>query len=268
MKSILKQSQILVLAGLFIAFNACSTSSSDEEDLTLTSINSVVIDGYTVKLSALDKLETGDNYLFWELEKEGKSIDIETMTVTPMMDMGTMKHAAPFKTPKRYRERNKYFEGMIVFSMPSGDMGSWVINFTITTKDGQTIEGSIDVEITSSWRFTSVRDKDKNVYLITWSRPSVPTMGNNKLNIMVHTKESMMSFPAVSDAEVIIYPFMDMGSGEGHSTNFTAPVSKGNGLYEGSINYSMSGTWTTSVQLVVANDTLPEVIFEYTVKAK
>ncbi|MFA5667908.1 MAG: FixH family protein [Balneolaceae bacterium] len=268
MKSILKQSHILVMAGLFLAFNACSTSNSNEEDLSLTPINTVVIDGYTVKLSALDKLETGDNYLFWELEKEGKSIDIETMTVMPMMDMGTMKHAAPFKTPKRYKERNRYFEGMIVFSMPSGDMGSWTINFTITTKDGQTIEGSIEVNIASSWRFTSVKDKDGKGYFITWAKPSVPKMGNNNLAILVHTKESMMSFPAVSDAEVIIYPFMDMGSGEGHSTNFTAPVSKGNGLYEGSINYSMSGTWTTSVQLVVANDTLPEVIFEYSVKAK
>jgi len=64
MKSILKQSHILVMAGLFLAFNACSTSNSNEEDLSLTPINTVVIDGYTVKLSALDKLTTGDNYFF------------------------------------------------------------------------------------------------------------------------------------------------------------------------------------------------------------
>jgi hypothetical protein len=78
----------------------------------------------------------------------------------------------------------------------------------------------------------------------------------------------MMNFPPVSDAEFLVYPYMDMGGGSGHSTDFTNPVATGNGMYEGDINYSMSGVWTTSVELTVNGEILPEVVFEYSVQAK
>lgn len=85
---------------------------------------------------------------------------------------------------------------------------------------------------------------------------------------MVHTRETMMSFPPVENAVLEIYPYMDMGGGSGHSTEFTAPEAEGSGYYEGSINYSMSGTWTTSVTLTAGDATLPEVVFEYSVQAE
>jgi len=85
---------------------------------------------------------------------------------------------------------------------------------------------------------------------------------------MVHTRASMMNFPPVADAELEIYPYMDMGGGSGHSTEFNPPEATGNGYYEGSINYSMSGTWTTSVTLTIDGDTLPEAMFEYSVLAQ
>ncbi len=268
MKSTFKQSHVLVMALLFIAFNACSTSDSDDNDLVLTPINSVVVGDYTVKLSSETELETGANALYWALEKAGKSVEMKSMTMMPMMDMGTMMHSSPYENPIKFEESDNYFKGMAVFIMPGGEMGSWSINFTIVTENQETIEGTLAIDVASSWKLTSVKDSAGDSYFISWVEPNDPVVGSNELTFLVHKRATMMSFPAFADAEVVIYPYMDMGGGQGHSTNFTAPSNKGNGVYEGDINYSMSGTWTTSVELVVANDTLPEVIFEYSVKAK
>jgi hypothetical protein len=124
------------------------------------------------------------------------------------------------------------------------------------------------IEVVSSWRQTSVKNSAGDVYYITWLEPYQPVSGNNDLKFMIHKRTSMHSFPPVSDAKLIIYPFMDMGGGNGHSTDFNTPTATNDGLYEGSINYSMSGDWTTSVQMIADGDTLNEVVFTYPVQAK
>ena len=254
----------------FVLFFVASCSSSDNSDtsLDLQPINSVTVDGYSISLESDRELETGSNTLYWKVEKDGKSVDIESISITPMMDMMTMEHSTPVEQPVVNPQDSEYFYNMAVFIMPSGEMGTWSISFDIVTKNDVTISGDISVDIASSWRLTSVKDENDKIYFITWMTPEEPVMGNNDLRYLVHTRETMMNFPAVSDVELIIYPYMDMGGGSGHSTDFNAPVAKGDGMYEGSINYSMSGVWTTSVHIVAENDTLPKVTFEYSVKAK
>ena len=85
---------------------------------------------------------------------------------------------------------------------------------------------------------------------------------------MVHKRESMMSFPPVNSAELVVYPYMDMGGGSGHSTPFETPVAMGEGMYTGSINYSMSGTWTTDITLQIEGESLTLPTFEYSVQAR
>jgi hypothetical protein len=256
---------IAIIVLVFTA-TSCDTSNSGP-DLELIPINSVTVDGYTISLEAEKELETGANYLYWKFDQGGDPVDIRSFTITPMMDMETMTHSTPHTQPEEAEDDDRYLKNRAIFIMPSGSMGSWTINFELLTQNDEIITGEMPVEINSSWKLNSVR-KDDKVYFITWYAPQVPKSGNNDLIFMVHTRESMMNFPPVADAEMEVYPYMDMGGGSGHSTDFTNPVAKGNGFYEGDINYSMSGTWTTSVELIVANDTLPEVVFEYNVQAK
>lgn len=260
------QKMAIITFLLFLA--SCSSSDNSDVSLDLQPVNTVTVDGYSINLESDKDLETGYNTLFWKVQKDGESVDIESFTVNPMMDMMTMQHSTPVEQPIVNPIDNDYFYNMAVFIMPSGEMGSWSISFEIITKNDITISGDISVDVASSWRLTSVRDDNSNVYFITWMAPEDPVIGNNELRFLVHKRESMMNFPATSDAELEIYPYMDMGGGQGHSTDFTTPVSKEGGMYEGSINYSMSGVWTTSVKLIAGNDTLPEATFEYSVKAK
>ncbi len=46
-----------------------------------------------------------------------------------------------------------------------------------------------------------------------------------------------------------LYPYMDMGAGEGHSTPFLAPTHVGDGHYRGEVNFIMSGGWDMTVRM-------------------
>lgn len=251
-------------------FSSCdlTDSSEPEPELDLVSVGSVKTDGYTVSVEAETGLITGANELFWKVERNGDLITPESVTITPLMDMGDMVHSTPYRQPAIADEDDRYFSNMAIFIMASGQMGSWSIGFDITLPNQDVLTGEIPVEVDSSWRLTSVQDEDDNIYFITWLEPKEPVTGNNTLGFIIHTRESMMNFPPVEDAELEIYPYMEMGGGSGHSTDFTTPEAKDAGYYEGSINYSMSGTWTTSVTLTADGNTLPEVVFEYSVKAE
>lgn len=261
---------LTALALLVFTLSSCdvSNSSDSEPELDLITIGSVTSDGYTISLESESLLETGANQLYWKIDRDGDLITPGSITITPLMDMGNMIHSTPFQQPEVASEDNRYFSNMAVFIMASGSMGSWSIGFEITLPNQEVLTGEITVEVNSSWRLTSVRDDNDKIFFITWLQPRQPVTGNNTLGFMVHTRESMMSFPPVEDAELEIYPYMDMGGGSGHSTEINPPEALGNGYYEGSINYSMSGTWTTSVTLTTGDVTLPEVMFEYSVQAQ
>ena len=114
----------------------------------------------------------------------------------------------------------------------------------------------------------STQGKDGARYYFSWVSPETPKTGNQEWSIAVHKRESMMSFPAITDAELTVYPYMDMGGGQGHSTSFESPTHTQKGHYTGTINYSMSGVWTTQVSLTVPNDTSGVVTFEYEVRGQ
>lgn len=252
----------------FLVLTNCDSSSSTDPELEAVQIKSLVVDGFTIELLSDATLETGYNNLYWKVSKDGESVGISTFEVAPIMHMTQMSHSCPYDNPEEMDEFENVHKSMAVFIMPSGEMGSWEVSFEITTLDDQEISGVMDIDIASSWKLTSVRPENGAPYFISWYAPVDPVTGNQELSFMIHKRETMMSFPSVSDAEIVVYPYMDMGGGQGHSTPFEAPTAKGNGMYTGSINYSMSGTWTTTVQLTVGSDILDEVTFEYSVKAQ
>jgi len=260
--------RLMAVAVLLFVAASCDTTDNNDPELDLIPVNSVTVDGYTVSLESPKELEIGANYLYWKIKQGDNTITPQTFTITPMMDMATMSHSTPFEQPSADLLDDSYLSNLAVFIMPSGDMGSWTINFEFITQSGSEISGEMPVNVNSSWKIMNTEDDNGKKYFVTWFEPQRPMSGNNDLTFLVHTRETMMSFPAVSNAELVVFPYMDMGGGTGHSTPFTPPVSAGNGFYEGDINYSMSGLWTTTVELVVANDTLPEIVFEYSVIAK
>lgn len=264
--SILKNFSIILL--LIIVAISCDSSDTSTPELEASLLSTASIDGYSIELFSENDLRTGYNNLYWKVSKDGEVIELDSFSAMPIMHMTQMSHSCPYTSPEKMADYTDYYQSSANFIMPSGEMGYWEVQIEFTTKSDEAISGEIDIDVESSWMLTSTQSNNGNVYFISWYAPETPKTGNQDLTFMIHKRESMMSFPAVSDAELEVYPYMDMGGGEGHSTPFETPEAIGSGMYEGSINYSMSGTWTTTVKVITETDTTSAVTFEYSVIAK
>ncbi len=135
------------------------------------------------------------------------------------------------------------FQGGIVFIMPSGNMGSWVVK-VIVDHAGKTGTAVLPVNIGSSASprlksFISRHDNSK--IFVALLEPANPKVGVNDLEIGIYRSNSMMHYPADSSLKVIVTPEMPtMGHG---SPNNVDPTHAGNGRYKGKVNFTMTGLW-------------------------
>ncbi len=258
---------LLFLGVVLISCDSSNSTPDPEPDAIL--INSEIVDGFTVDLFSETSLITGENTLYWRITQDDEAVDIQTFEIMPMMDMGMMQHSTPYTQPVESLEYPGYFVSEAAFIMPSGEMGDWDISFDIQTQNNTQISGNINIDVESSWHLTGINSTSGDRYFISWKTPKEPVSGSNDISFMLYKRETMMSFPKVMDAQIEIYPYMDMGSGQGHSTAFENPSMTEDGVYKGNITYNMSGVWTTSVTITTSDDeSLPEVVFEYHVRAQ
>lgn len=256
------------MAGLLLIISSCSDNNSNtNSDIELISISSVVSGDFTVQLESEKLLETGYNQLYWSVSKGNERVQLDSVTFSPIMDMTTMKHSCPKGKPAKSSSVEKAFESYAVFIMPSGAMGTWSISVNAYLSSGEHIETELPVSIANSWRLQSVTVNDTK-YFVSWVSPTEPFVGKNTVKLMLHKKMTMMSFPSTDDFTLSMYPYMDMGAGEGHSAPYEQLTAKGNGVFEGSISYSMSGDWQITVTIGTDPTTAKDVVFNMNVISK
>lgn len=206
--------------------------------------------GLTLTLwSDKDSLTTGYNILFISAADENnelvKNLDI---TLIPMMDMGSMKHSSPVIQPI-FNSETSLYQGAVVFTMPSGSMGSWNIRVNVGAEfvlfDLNIVAS--ELKVTGSYSGT-----DGNKYFVTLLPHESWTLGINNFSILINKMEDMDNFPVEDDFTIEFDPQMtSMGHG---SINNTHPVSKGDGVYTGKVNYSMTGDWRLHFKLIKGNE--------------
>lgn len=174
----------------------------------------------------------------------GNRIEDAHIYLTPMMDMGTMQHAAPYENPSSEAAVKHLFPCSVVFVMPS-TAGTWTVKINIHNHLANK-EGSLTIPVTvmepaksKMKSFTALHDGNK--YFVSLIEPSSPKTGINDLELAIYKKVSMMSWPPDSSLSVILYPEMPS---MGHSSpNNVNPVHIGNGHYKGKVNFTMTGLW-------------------------
>jgi hypothetical protein len=174
----------------------------------------------------------------------GKRIEDAQIHLMPMMDMGTMKHSAPYENPSSAIAQKGIYPCAVAFIMSSMG-GVWTVDISIhnnfNSKSGKltipvTVEEPAKTKIKS---FTAKHDGGK--YFVALIEPSTPKIGMNNLEIVVYKKASMMSFPADSSLTIAVEPEMPtMGHGSPNNVN---PLHSGNGHYKGKVNFTMTGFW-------------------------
>ncbi len=234
------KSIFILLAIVFVS--ACSDSDDPQLgfETDLTEINSITENGLKVTLFASEDFFVGYNNITAKIEDENGNLLSGDIVVTPMMDMMTMSHSSPIEFPDGTTFQDGSFNFSPVFVMPSGEMGSWSIKFSINET-----EVTVPVEVSAPEKarlvsFMSMMDETTK-YFVAYIDPKDPQVGQNDLEIAVFKKQSMMEWPAVTGMEFELEPWMvSMDHG---SPNNVAPAHTENGHYKGTVNFTMTGDW-------------------------
>lgn len=255
MKTRLYISQGLAALILFV-FASCTTDEtvpvSALDDYTLLTEQQIPGTSLSAKIFIEnDSLIVGYNRFEIELSKtgfKGQFTDAE-IHLKPMMNMGTIQHACPVENPEVGKTFDNVFGGAVVFVMPSGDMGSWVLTVEFTDKESGEY-GKLDLTVVITLPEESKMKSftlGTSKYFVSLVNPVDPKVGINNFEITIHKKNSMMEWPASGDFIISMAPEMpDMGHGSPNNVN---PVCEANGHYKGKVNFTMDGYWKINLEL-------------------
>lgn len=250
--------QFFLLLFVLGSFTACN---NDDDEVTAEIDHHLVAQGTTtsgkkVKLWSDDaSLTVSYNRLYVSVQNSDSTyIGDQAVTLTPVMDMMTMKHSSPVTQPV-FNSSTKLYEGGAVFSMPSGDMGSWQVIVTMG-EEQVALNVSVDATATGIKHTGTFVGSDGVSYTISLVEPVAPKIGMNDLVIMINKRETLMSFPAVSGLTVEVTPEMpSMGHGSPNNVN---PVYTTGGLYVGKVNFTMTGDWRLHFKVLNGSTVITE----------
>ena len=254
----------LLIAILFAA-TACSDFNNNNSDLIsepdLLKLGEFTDNGITVEAYAEAPLAVGYNKIYLEVHEAGVRVDQPSFDFTPMMHMENHSHASPYDIPDGSRDDvHDLYHTWAIFTMPSGMMGRWELQLSVENQSGVVAEGIIDIDIENSNRVNTFMTDDEQRYVLTWIEPAEPEVGMNDLAVALHKRESMISFPPVTDAVFEFEPWMP--SMDHGSSNNVSPAHEGNGFYHGQVNFNMTGDWELRFDIVLNGEDLGHHVFE------
>lgn len=254
------------LAFAMLTIAGCSDSNSVDNETPepdLYNLGEFTDNGITVTAYANAHLQVGYNEIFLDVQQNGDRMQNTQFRFVPMMHMEAHSHASPFEIPGSTRDNtHNLHAGWVIFTMPSGMMGSWELQITaeIPSNPGIEVTGIIPIDVEASNRVKTFMTENQSRYVLTWIEPTTPQVGLNNLIISLHKRESMMSFPPVLNAVFDFEPWMP--SMDHGSSNNVHPIHNGNGFYTGKVNFNMTGDWELRFQIEIEGHDAGSHIFE------
>lgn len=247
--------QIFILFAFALLFAACENEEDNiPEEMNLQPVVKANSEAghFSVELMAKETLFQGYNKLYLDIRKSSGNSRVTQASVKllPLMHMTTMTHAAPVENPPASASDEGYFEGAVVFIMPSNPDEGWTLELAI---DAEGQKDTVDLTIPEvksleeAREFNVMSEATGKTYFVSLIEPSVPKVGMNEIEFTVHYRENMLSFPAAEDLSIAIEP--EMPSMNHGSPNNVNPVHTGNGHYKGQVNFTMTGWWRVNIDL-------------------
>lgn len=256
-KRILLAMSVLLMAGLWSGCKDESDIEPNNDNTNPTGLLEIAsaqtdMGDFTVKLFASQALYMGYNRLQLEVwdKTSNTRLNEAKIVLNPMMDMGTMKHSAPFENPSSTNAVSGLFPCAVVFQMP-GEMG-WELNVEVENMDGSRKGKAVlplkvvSPDVVKTHVITAANGSGP--VIVSLIEPADPKVGLNTFEIAIHRRATMMSFPADDSLTVEIEPEMpSMGHG---SPNNVHPVLSENGHYVGTVNFTMTGKWHVNLKIM------------------
>jgi hypothetical protein len=235
-----------------LAVTGCASDPAADAAATKTTVATATTSagGLTVELQSDRGLETGMTPIYLKVSSGGQAVTDADVTFEPLMAMsGGTSHTCPVGKPEIGSDG--LYHGYANFGMATSMMGAWSARVGVTRPGQARVEASFPVlVVTDSGRAKSFQDFDPDTlvttkYLASIRFPAGPAVGLNPTIVTLHRMAGMMSFPAVADATIHMVPSMpSMGHG---STGNVDPVLVTSGVYQGTLGFSMTGTWETRI---------------------
>lgn len=254
MKKLAVAFYIAICASLFVSCEKEETETPDTHPKEKIA-EQTLSDGTTITLWADQaELTVGYNSIYIRVDDHDDAVQDATIHLHPLMDMHHMQHSSPVEQP-HFDPDLQLYAGAIVFTMPSGEMGTWQIQ---TTVNDETV--ILDVEIKAEPEHvktvTTFTGTDGNAYTISLIQPAAPKIGINELEVLVNKRADHNHFPPEEGLTIAFDPQMtSMNHG---SPNNVDPVHGANGRYKGRVNFTMSGDWRLHFEVKRDNEVLIE----------
>jgi YtkA-like len=195
-----------------------------------------------VELHSAEPLHVGQNQVRYRVTADGQLVTHAALTQHPMMDMGTMQHSCPVLDPALEPGDDGLFAGLLMFTMPSMDDAHWSLDVDLA-RDGAPLTLSLGEVTVADSSLKQVMTHDGRRLTLTVGFSTAPHVGSNELIVTAHQPHDamMMAFDAATDLAFSMTPEMPaMGHGSAHNV---APTLGPDGLYRGTVNFSMPGEW-------------------------
>lgn len=188
--------------------------------------------------------------------------DVSAATFLPIMaNTDGSVASCPHLYDLVYRSGDRFFSGYSVFTSESSAAINWELNisFTIANQTHTVIQKiAVEEQVNKNLNMTAFTGKDDEQYVIALVSPQKPMVGENELIAGIYrfnkpTRSQFDHFPdpaqfsytAVSGYTLLLDPRMPEPSMGNHSSpNNQDLTSKDDGLYHGTVNYTMTGNWT------------------------
>lgn len=242
----------LVPVLLALVLFACGPAATAPQVVKPTQLALASSGAVSVELLTFGPLVVGQNRVFYRVSHDGAPVADAALVQQPVMQMTSMKHACPLVNPAQAPNAEGLREGLIIFTMASTELEQWTLALKVTIGGVTEVVSFGTVSVAES-PMKKVVTRDGKKIVLTLGYPDAPHVGSNPVVVSAHQAKDMMmmDFLTVDDLVFTITPEMpSMGHGAAGSVN---PTRGEDGLYRGSVVFSMAGDWVVHLG-VAAND--------------
>jgi hypothetical protein len=265
----------ILLSLLFTFFVVASFVSCSDQDIDvvptagLTKISEAYALGAAAKVEvwAAEELFAGYNQVYFALYDSltGQPITDSHIHLHPVMEMQMMSHSCPVEEPESEAVK-QLFPAAILFTMPSGDMGSWKLETKIHNHiNGLFGKASFDINVKSTTpsEVISFQASSGERFYMSYRFPEKQKVGINEFEVIAFTSADGKFVPAENLTMKLTpeMPSMDHGS-----PNNEDPVHVGKGHYKGKANFTMTGEWRLQLELTTGSSALDSKYFDIVVE--
>lgn len=230
--------------------------------------------GYATGAGAMVELYTAEEFFpgynpVWIVLRDSASQEALSdahISLSPLMTMTTgMSHSCPVENPEE-KATNNLFQGSVLFTMPSGDMGSWSLAIAVHNHRNNAFGKlllDVDVLPTAPSRVIAFAAPDDTRYYIGHNFPGKLKVGTNPFEVIVFRREGEDYVP-VENLQIKLEP--EMPSMDHGSPNNEDPVHRENGHYSGVVNFTMTGEWRLNLTLEANGASLGTKYFDVVVE--